>query len=163
MKKPLIIGIIIGVLLLIVMALVIVLLLLPKLKEKKIENITHLRFSYSTGYHKNASVSYEINLIDDKYIATIKPTDLPEESAKEIELNKKQVEEIENKLNEYHVSRWNNFHKNNQYVLDGDSFSINIKTNDLEISASGYMMWPNNYREVRSYLDTQLGSLYKEE
>lgn len=161
MKTKYIVLIISGVLLLLLILLILVVLLLPK--DKKIENITHLRFTYTTGYHMNASVSYEINLIDDKYIATIKPTDLPEESAKEIELNKKQVEEIENKLNEYHVSRWNNFHKNNQYVLDGDSFSINIKSNDLEISASGYMIWPNNYREVRSYLDTQLGSLYKEE
>ena len=161
MKTKYIVLIISGVLLLLLILLILVLLLLPK--DKKIENVTHLRFSYTTGYHMNASVSYEIDLIDDKYIATIKPTDLPEESAKEIELNKKQVLEIENKLNEYHVSKWNNFHKNNQYVLDGDSFSINIKSNDLEISASGYMMWPNNYREVRSYLDTQLGSLYKEE
>lgn len=161
MKTKYIVLIISGVLLLLLILLILVLLLLPK--DKKIENVTHLRFTYTTGYHMNASVAYEIDLIDDKYIATIKPTDLPEESAKEIELNKKQVLEIENKLNEYHVSRWNNFHKNNQYVLDGDSFSINIKSNDLEISASGYMMWPNNYREVRSYLDTTLGSLYKEE
>lgn len=161
MKTKYIVLIISGVLLLLLILLILVLLLLPK--DKKIENITHLRFSYTTGYHMNASVLYEIDLIDDKYILKVKPTDLPEESAKEIELNKKQVLEIENKLNEYHVSRWNNFHKNNQYVLDGDSFSINIKSNDLEISASGYMMWPNNYREVRSYLDTTLGSLYKEE
>ena len=161
MKTKYIVLIISGVLLLLLILLILVLLLLPK--DKKIENVTHLRFSYTTGYHMNASASYEIDLIDDKYILKVKPTDLPEESAKEIELNKKQVLEIENKLNEYHVSRWNNFHKNNQYVLDGDSFSINIKSNDLEISASGYMMWPNNYREVRSYLDTTLGSLYKEE
>lgn len=161
MKTKYIVLIISGVLLLLLILLILVLLLLPK--DKKIENITHLRFSYTTGYHMNASVSYEIDLIDDKYILKVKPTDIPEEETKEYILSKEKVLEIENKLNEYHVSRWNNFHKNNQYVLDGDSFSINIKSNDLEISASGYMMWPNNYREVRSYLDTQLGSLYKEE
>ena len=161
MKTKYIVLIISGVLLLLLILLILVLLLLPK--DKKIENITHLRFSYTTGYHMNASVSYEIDLIDDKYILKVKPTDIPEEETKEYILSKEKVLEIENKLNEYHVSRWNNFNKNNQYVLDGDSFSINIKSNDLEISASGYMMWPNNYREVRSYLDTQLGSLYKEE
>lgn len=161
MKTKCIVLIISGVLLLLLILLILVLLLLPK--DKKIENITHLRFSYTTGYHMNASVSYEIDLIDDKYILKVKPTDIPEEETKEYILSKEKVLEIENKLNEYHVSRWNNFHKNNQYVLDGDSFSINIKSNDLEISASGYMMWPNNYREVRSYLDTTLGSLYKEE
>ena len=161
MKTKYIVLIISGVLLLLLILLILVLLLLPK--DKKIENVTHLRFSYTTGYHMNASASYEIDLIDDKYILKVKPTDIPEEETKEYILSKEKVLEIENKLNEYHVSRWNNFHKNNQYVLDGDSFSINIKSNDLEISASGYMMWPNNYREVRSYLDTTLGSLYKEE
>lgn len=161
MKTKYIVLIISGILLVLLILLILVVLLLPK--DKKIENITHLRFSYTTGYHMNASVSYEIDLIDDKYILKVKPTDIPEEETKEYILSKEKVLEIENKLNEYHVSRWNNFHKNNQYVLDGDSFSINIKSNDLEISASGYMMWPNNYREVRSYLDTQLGSLYKEE
>lgn len=161
MKTKYIVLIISGVLLLLLILLILVVLLLPK--DKKIENITHLRFTYTTGYHMNASVLYEIDLIDDKYILKVKPTDIPEEETKEYILSKEKVLEIENKLNEYHVSRWNNFHKNNQYVLDGDSFSINIKSNDLEISASGYMMWPNNYREVRSYLDTTLGSLYKEE
>lgn len=162
MKTKYIVLIICGVLLLLlILSILLVILLLPK--DKKIENITHLRFSYTTGYHMNASVSYEIDLIDDKYIVKVKPTDIPEEETKEYELSKEKVKEIENKLNEYKVSRWNNFHKSDKYVLDGDSFSMNVRFNDQDISASGYMMWPNNYREVRSYLDTTLGSLYKEE
>ena len=47
-------------------------------------------------------------------------------------------------------------------VLDGDSFSINIKySGDKRVDASGYMMWPKNYREVKQFLDKELGSLYK--
>lgn len=162
MKTKYIVLIICGaLLLLLILSILLVILLLPK--DKKIENITHLRFTYTTGYHMNASVSYEIDLIDDKYIVKIKPTDIPEEETKEYELSKEKVKKIENKLNEYKVSRWNNFHKSDKYVLDGDSFSMYIKFNDQDISASGYMMWPNNYREVKSYLDTTLGSLYKEE
>ena len=164
MKTKYIIILIIGIIVLVLLfVLLTVLLLIPKIKDKKIENITHLRFTYTTGYHMNASVSYEIDLKDNKYIATIKPTDIPEEETKEYEISKDKVKEIENKLNEYKVSRWNNFRKSDKYVLDGDSFSMNINSNDLDISASGYMMWPNNYREVKSYLDTTLGSLYKEE
>ena len=81
MKTKYIVLIICGALLLLLILLILLVILLPK--DKKIENITHLRFTYTTGYHMNASVSYEINLIDDKYIATIKPTDLPEASSKE--------------------------------------------------------------------------------
>ena len=161
MKTKYIILIICGIVLFIGLLFVLAILLLPK--DKKIENITHLRFTYTTGYHMNASVSYEMDLNDDKYIVKVKPTDIPEEETKEYEISKDKVKEIENKLNEYKVSRWNNFHKSDKYVLDGDSFSMNIRFNDQDISASGYMMWPTNYREVRSYLDTTLGSLYKEE
>ena len=160
MKTKYIVLIICGVLLLLILSILLIVLLLSK--EKKIENIKHLRFTYTTGYHMNASVSYEIDLIDNKYILKVKPTDIPEEETKEFTLSKEDIKEIENKLNEYHVSRWNNFHKNNKYVLDGDSFSMSIKSDDNDISASGYMEWPRNYREVRSYLDNKLGSLYKE-
>lgn len=160
--KKYIILIIIAVVLLLILGVVLVLILLPKVKDKKIENINHLRFTYTTGYHMNALVIYEINLKGDKYIASIKPTDIDDEAAQEVELSKDKVLEIENKLNEYHVSSWNGFHKNNKYVLDGDSFSMNIDYgDDKDISASGYMMWPNNYREVREYLDSVLGSLYQ--
>lgn len=152
-------------LLLVLTSLIIVLIvLLPHLHEKKIEKISHLRFSYSTGYHINANVFYEIDLIDGKYILKVKPTDISEEETQEFELSKDKIQEIINKLNEYHVSRWNGFHKSDRNVLDGDSFSLNIRINqDESIEASGYMMWPNNYREVKTYLDTTLGSLYKTE
>ena len=144
MKVKYIILIICGILILSIISIILIVLLLSK--DKKIENITYLRFTYTTGYHMNASVSYEIDLKDNKYILKIKPTDIPEEETQEYILSKKQMLEIENKLNKYHVSRWNNFHKNNKYVLDGDSFSMNIKYSNNEISASGYMMWPKNYR-----------------
>lgn len=142
----------------------VLLLLLPKLNEKKIENINHLRFTYTTGYHMNASVSYEIDLVDGKYIVKVKPTDVPEEDTQEFELTKDKILEIENTLNEYHVSLWNGFHKSDKYVLDGDSFSMNITYNkENTISASGYMMWPKSYSNIRNYLDTELGRLYKTE
>jgi hypothetical protein len=71
--------------------------------------------------------------------------------------------EIEKKLNEYHVSRWNGFNKNNKYVLDGDSFSFTLKYNEKdEVSAHGYMMWPNNYSEVKGYLINTFGEYTKE-
>lgn len=156
--KPIIIGIII--LLVIYIAVVIISVFFKK--EKKIEKITCLRFTYSTGYHINAYVIYEINIVDGKYIASVKPTDLDDELKKDYELSKEDVKEIMNKLNEYNVLDWNGFRKVDKNVLDGNSFSIFLRNGDEElVSASGYMMWPKNYREVRNYLDEKLGSLYK--
>ena len=152
MKKPLIIGIIIGVLLLIVIALVIVLLLLPKLKEKKIENITHLYFTYTSGYAMDSYATYTLDC-NDECILKVKQLGDKEEETIEVEIPKEKLSVIESKLNEYHVSRWNGFSKSDKYVLDGDSFSFNLDYNDNDkISAHGYMMWPNNYSDVKSYL-----------
>ena len=164
MKTKNIIIIMISLVLVLILLILALVVLLPHLHEKKIEKISHLRFCYSTGYHMNASVSYEINLIDGKYMLKVKPTDISEEETQEFELSKDKIQEIINKLNEYHVSRWNGFNKSDKYVLDGNSFSLNIRMkNNNTIEASGYMMWPNNYYEVKTYLDTTLGSLYETE
>ena len=81
---------------------------------------------------------------------------------KEYELSKEEVNTVIKKLNEYKIISWNGFRKTDKYVLDGNSFSMYIiYDGDKTISASGYMMWPNNYRNVRDYLDEKLGGLYK--
>ena len=66
-----------------------------------------------------------------------------------------------NVLNEYNVAKWDGFHKSDQNVLDGDSFSFSMYTlEDRYISASGYMSWPENYRNIEDAFDEILGSLY---
>jgi len=130
-------------------------------KDKPINGLTYMHFTYTTGYHMYAYTIYDIEYKDGKYIASIKPTDIPDEEKKEVELSNEVVTNIEKKLTEYNVSRWDGFNENDKYVLDGDSFSFNLKyDNDKNISAHGYMRWPENYREVKNYLDEVLGSLY---
>lgn len=131
-------------------------------KSKPVEGITSLHLSYSTGYHMYAYTIYDIELRDGKYIASIKPTDIPDEDKKEFEIDEKTVKEIEKKLTEYKVFGWDGFHESDHNVLDGDSFSFSLNlSNGESVSASGYMRWPENYRDVRNYLDEVLGSLYK--
>ena len=154
--------IIIGVIILLVIYVVVVILSSFLKKDEKINKLNSLRFTYSTGYHINAYVIYEISLVEGKYSASIKPTDLPDEDKKEYELSKEEVNTVIKKLNEYKIISWNGFRKTDKYVLDGNSFSMYIiYDGDKTISASGYMMWPNNYRNVRDYLDEKLGGLYK--
>ena len=163
MKKPLIIGIVIGVLLLIVLiAILIVILLLPRIKEKKIENINHLYFTYTSGYAMYSYATYTLDCTD-KCNLKVKQLGVPEEETIEVEIPKEKVEEIANKLNEYHVSRWNGYNKTDKYVLDGDSFSFNLDYNEKdEVNAHGYMMWPNNYSNVKSYLINTFNEYKKE-
>ena len=164
MKKGLIIGIIIGVLfLLLITILVVLVFVLPKVIEgKKIENIKHLYFTYTSGYDMNSYATYTLDCTDE-CILKAKQLGVPDEEIIEVEIPKEKVEEIANKLNEYHVSRWNGFSKSDKYVLDGDSFSFNLDYNDNDkISAHGYMMWPNNYSDVKSYLVNTFNEYIKE-
>ena len=153
------------IILIIIVVITFTLLIILKNKKdntKELSNIKYLHFTYTTGYHMNAYVIYDIEIKDGKYVASIKPTDIPDEDKKEYVLETSTVKEIEKKLNEYKISSWNGFHKSDKYVLDGDSFSLSINyENNENISASGYMSWPDNYREVKDYLDSILGSLYQ--
>ena len=163
MKKGLIIGIVLGVLfLLLIISLLIVILLFPRIKEKRIENIKHLYFTYTSGYAMYSYATYELNCTD-KCILIVKPNGVPDEEKQEVEIPKEKLEEIANKLNEYHVSRWNGFNKNDKYVLDGDSFSFNLDYNEKDkVTAHGYMMWPNNYSDVKSYIVNTFNEYIKE-
>ena len=126
-------------LIIIVFIIVIFLVLFYLKKEKNITNINKLTFSYSTGNYINASVSYEL-VCKDKCILSFKDDGVSYEDAKEYEVDKKILKEIEIILKQYHVARWNNFHKYDKNVLDGNSFSFSVSYgNNQEIEASGYM------------------------
>ena len=56
----------------------------------------------------------------------------------------------------------NGFNKSDRYVLDGNSFSLSISMNNDEyVSASGYMKWPKNYKEVKEELITFFSTIIK--
>lgn len=136
------------------------------LTRKKIvltnDNIKHIHFSYSTGNMMYANVSYDIDLEKEGYVATIKSDRVSDEAAKKVNIDKKAVEKLVNELNKYNITSWNGFKKSDKNVLDGDSFSLSIQTkNDEWIEASGYMMWPKYYSEVKGVFDSVIGSLNK--
>lgn len=132
-------------------------------KKTEITNFEYLHFSYSTGNMIYSNVRYSIDLKEGKYIATIKPNDVPDEEAKEVEINEETIKQIIEVLNEYDVLSWDKFNKSDKNVLDGDSFSFNMKLDDKQsISASGYMEWPKNYGNVKGELDDILKKLYEE-
>ena len=124
-------------------------------KKEKIENIKYLNFGYSTGTMMNAYVSYNIEYKDNEYKVSIKPNMVSDEDKKIIIMTKKDVKRIIDILNKYTVYKWDGFRKSDHNVLDGDSFNLTVRYNDdKSISASGYMMWPKNYREVQGELDS---------
>ena len=129
----------------------------------EISEIKRLSFSYSTGYMVNAYVRYEVEYEENKYIARIKPNNMAEEELLETKLDKKTIDKIESILKEYNVSKWNGFDKVDKDVLDGNTFSISITmANEKQITASGYMKYPENYGEVKTALDNIFMGIYNE-
>ncbi len=127
----------------------------------KIESIKSLHFKYSNGNSVNSSTSYDIRLKKDKYYVSIKPYLIPDHETFEGEINKKYINEIIKVLNKYEVNKWDGFNKVAEKILDGESFSFSLSTEDgLNINASGYMKWPKNYSKVKTELDKIIGELY---
>ena len=133
------------------------------LKEKiEIKDLKRITFSYSTGNEIYSNVRYSLEC-NESCKVTIKPSGISDDDKYETEVDSNFVKKVEDILNKYNVASWNGFNKSNQNVLDGDSFSIHIDYgNNGYISASGYMMWPDNYSDVRSELNTVFMELYKE-
>lgn len=123
-----------------------------KNKNKSIKNIESFEFRYSNGYTINSDVRYTIKCNKNNCYLNTKLSGTEEEN--NLELSQKCLKNIENILNKYNVSSWNNFNKSNKYVMDGNSFSINIKMQDgKKISAQGYEKWPKYYKQVKEELD----------
>ena len=132
-------------------------------KKVEIGDIKSFKFHYTRGYAMNSYVNYNIDC-NDKCLATIKPYEVPEKEAIQLEIDNKFLKKIETILQKYDVGKWNGFDKTDKNVLDGNSFSLNVSfTNNTRISASGYMKWPKNYKEVRDELDSLFNDLIKEE
>ena len=118
-------------------------------KEIKIKDIQHLTFSYSVGYAMNANYLYDI-LCDEICNVKIKPNGIAEDDAYKFTISSKIMDEVYDLLIKYQVGKWNGFHKVDKHVLDGNSFSLSIKMKNGDIlSASGYMKYPKNYKNVK--------------
>ena len=111
--------------------------------------INKLEYSYTNGYEVNSDVSYKIDC-EDKCILIIKEYGKDEKDVITKKLTNKDMDKFEDTLNKYHILSWKGFNKSDKNVLDGNSFSFHLRYNDDEkLSASGYMMYPNHYRDFK--------------
>ena len=158
MKNKIFVLILIGVVLL---ATVIVLCIVFRPKKVKISDIKNFHFSYTSGYAMYSYTTYDLDYKGNKYIASIKPNGIADDEKREIEVDEKFVNDLKNILSKYDVGSWDGFKKSDKYVLDGDSFSLSVYFEDkTSISASGYMIWPKNYSNVRNEIDNLFMKTY---
>ena len=133
---------------------------IPK-EELGVDNLKSFSLSYTSGYMMNSDTRYRLTYRDGEYIANIKPRLKDDEEGLEIAVNKEMMEEVSKILIKYDVGKWNGFDKVDKDVLDGNSFSFIVVLNDDKvIKASGYMKWPNNYREVVGEIEPLFMNIY---
>lgn len=120
-----------------------------KEEQLKIKDIRNFELFYTEGYEINSNVRYIIEC-ETICVAKIKEYGSNEEEIKTYDIDDMLINNIIEIFNKYDVIKWDGFNKNNQNVLDGDLFSFTLKTKDnIKVEASGYMMWPNNYIDVK--------------
>ena len=135
-----------------------------KEEDLDVKKIKSFYMTYSNGYAMNSYTRYRLFLKDEKYFVEIKPYDTPEEELLEKEVDIIVANKIIEILKKYKVNKWNGFDKTDQNVLDGDSFSLSIVLDeDKFISAHGYMMWPDNYRNVEVEISSVFMEIYNNE
>ena len=107
-----------------IMILITIIFLASTKKETSINDIQKLHFSYTTGNYINAYVIYDLTYEKNKYIATIKPNNTPNDNAKKVEVHEDVAKNIKKILKKYNVEKWDGFNKSDKHVLDGNSFKF---------------------------------------
>ena len=143
--------------------LIISLLMLPGCKEKAEKGTNEITsFTYTFGSFNSGSYQYKIQSKNNKILFSVDAFDPKKGNINtNKEINNNQIYELNKIINENNIEKWNNFNKRDDNILDGYSFSINIKyKNGKKISASGYMKYPKNYNKAHNELKKFLESLY---
>lgn len=151
------IMIVIGILVLVIL----LFLLFNYLKKRSviISGVKYFNYSYTVGYHYEASVVYKFELNNNEYSVIIKDEGKGLEDASQYDVDKDFAKKLENILNKYKINSWDGFQKSNKNVLDGNSFDLYIKFNNKSISASGYMKWPRDYDLFKSDINELFSEL----
>lgn len=121
--------------------------------NRKINKISSFSFRYTTGNYMDAWEEYRLTENGVAYSAYVKKDGIPDEQAFKAAVDGEFADKLTALLNKYNIAGWDGFQKYNKLVLDGNSFTLSVKTSDgRDIYANGYMRWPKHYREARDEL-----------
>ena len=139
-KKKNIISIVLVCVTVIVVVVTALSIILNKKKEEQRYTGEIVSFSFHHGSYFAGYANYNIEQKDGKVFYTAKGY-----NSLNFDINK----EIDDVIQKYNVASWNGFNKSDDGVMDGYSFSLKVVyENGAELTASGYMKYPNNYNEA---------------
>lgn len=112
-------------------------------------------FEYSTsGMAFRSGVTYRAWKDDDKVYAQVRLSGVDIKDAPVFEVDEAFAEGLEMSLSNTNADAWDGFNGHAQGVMDGDSFSFSFRDgNGRNISAHGYMAWPEGFGAARVVWD----------
>ena len=104
-------------------------------------------FEYSTsGMMFRSGVTYKAWKSDDKAYVQVRLNGVDIKDAPVFEVDDSFIKQLESILTNYNADAWNGFSGHAKDVMDGDSFSFSFRDGKgRNISASGYMAWPQGF------------------
>lgn len=115
------------------------------------------------GTYMGAGFDYEYEFKDSKHTLSIRVDGVAEDDALKLETNEEFVQKLESVIGEYSLKKWDGYSKSDDNVLDGNGFGFSARfDDDTSIYASGYMMYPKNYAQVRGALGGLFLPLYEQ-
>ncbi|MCR5093975.1 MAG: hypothetical protein K6B72_08380 [Lachnospiraceae bacterium] len=127
--------------------------------------IEYFYLSYSTGSYANSGYAYEAERASDGSVdVMVKVDGMSQDDAPHFTEDEAFLDSIVRILSDNHVEKWDGFDGSAQDVLDGDSFSMNVRLTDGQtIGAHGYEKYPEGYGSVCGALDALFMDLYESE
>lgn len=112
-------------------------------------------FEYSTsGMMFRSGVTYRAWKDDDKVYAQVRLSGVDIKDAPVFEVDEAFAEGLEMSLSNTNADAWDGFNGHAQGVMDGDSFNFSFRDgNGRNISAHGYMAWPEGFGAARVVWD----------
>ncbi|MBP3729980.1 MAG: hypothetical protein J6I40_00745 [Mailhella sp.] len=108
------------------------------------------QFSFSeSGMRRGRWPGYEIyQRMENDGPVTVLSRELGPDNISECIIHDNELQRFENLLRELHIADWNGFDRHDNRVLDGITFSLELRYwQGSGVSAHGYMKFPKGYRE----------------
>lgn len=143
-----------------VFIILILLLSLTGCNKKEDNEITYFKYTY--GSPMGLYYEYEIKYDDNNQLMLHYYNYKGSDGIVELMVTKYNLKEINEIIKENNIDKWNGFNKQNENVLDGSGFDLEIHySDDTSIKAHGYMIYPENYETSSKPLKEYLNFLVK--
>lgn len=125
------------------------------------DNLTEVKILRS-GTMIPSGEEYGLKFQDGVWIATYNEIEWLEDNIKEMTVDDGFADEIRTILAKNKTHKWDDFHKKNAFISDGERFTFSMRFSDgTQIEASGYMAYPKHFFAVFEAFQEKYTQMFK--